>query len=51
MKKKEIIKGLEICSSGAGCLDCPYKCGSANCIKALLKDALYLINRKNAGAK
>lgn len=51
MKEKEIIKGLEICSRAEGCLDCPYKGGSANCINALLKDALYLINRKKAGAK
>ena len=50
MTESEIMKALE-CISGKifYCSDCAYRCGSvAACHKKSAKDALDLINRKNA---
>lgn len=44
MTESEIIKALECCYN-AQCSKCPYE---IRCIKLMTKDALDLINRKNA---
>ena len=43
---QDIKKALEICSEDDGCRECPYY-DYHHCDKALLKDALALINEQN----
>lgn len=50
---EEVIKALECCASLNGCAECPYrdkeyKSSTDNCGYNSTKDALDLINRKNA---
>lgn len=49
MQKKDILKGLEICSSDNGCAYCPYRGYSARCINELLKDTFKLTKRLIGG--
>ena len=51
MTDKEIIKALECCGNvvTSTCKGCPYHIThNANCVKALMHDALDLINRQQA---
>ena len=54
MTDKEIIKALECCGNvvTSTCKGCPYHIThNANCVKALMHDALDLINRQQARIK
>lgn len=47
MKDNEIIKALECCSIN-GCKNCKYKGKAPDCMTALQKDTIDLINRQKA---
>jgi hypothetical protein len=47
MLEKDTKKALECCGVKKSCIGCPYN-GKAFCQDTLCKDALTLINRKNA---